>query len=77
MGRPEGVRVVLDLEGEKRGLMICVRRVWRVEGNREGTGRWGGGLEVSEDGCCSLMEGIDLGRGGWVVGWEGDVEDGS
>ena len=38
MGRPEGVRVVLDLEGEKRGLMICVRRVWRVEGNREGKG---------------------------------------
>ena len=30
---------------------------------------------MSEDGCCSLMEGIDLGRGGGVVGWEGDVED--
>ena len=37
MGRPEGVRVVLDLEGEKRGLMIWVRKVWRVEGIREET----------------------------------------
>ena len=37
MGRPEGVRVVLDLEGEKRGLMICVRRVCRVVGSREGS----------------------------------------